>query len=98
MLPRIFDQIIEGVEAWEWKMCSVSFFPELPHYKSWQELPNSVQEWDFKIPRAPVSDSVDDICPISFGFPHDYRNLILDHIVVGALIKYVLHCFFLLLA
>jgi hypothetical protein len=76
----------------------VSFLIELPHYKSWQEFPNYVKEWYFKIPQAPVSDSADDICPISFGLPHDYSSFILDHIAARALIKYLLHCLFLLLA
>jgi hypothetical protein len=51
---------------------SVSFFPEIPHYKSWQELPNLVKKWDFENLRASVPDNcVDDTCPVSFSLPHD---------------------------
>ena len=49
----------------------VYFFPYLPHYKAWKELPNHVQEWDFKNLRAPIPDSVDETCHVSFSFPHD---------------------------
>jgi len=50
---------------------SVSFFLELPHYKSWQELPNPVQEWAFENLIAPVPNSAYDVCHVSFSFPHD---------------------------
>jgi len=70
----------------------------MPNYESWDDVTDSVEEWDFEVTQFPILNCIGDTYSVPFGFPHDDCNLILDYITTRKLIEDVLHCLFLLFA